>query len=163
MSIAFLEGAEYDYEAKRRPSRQDLEQRIAELTAALADAQAYNATLVNDLAKVQRRVNELESNFAAANEALRLAAERVADVEAMYEFEATHNGLRMIEIGGLKKRIAELEAENGSLQESLDGKGRGMWEVIDIKDRALEEYAQIVAELKTQLADGRTYAEGCKP
>lgn len=114
MSIAFLEGAEYDYEAKRRPSRQDLEQRIAELTAALADAQAYNATLVNDLAKVQRRVNELE-------------------------------------------------AENGSLQESLDGKGRGMWEVIDMKDRALEEYAQIVAELKTQLADGRTYAEGCKP
>lgn len=112
MSIAFLEGAEYDYEAKRRPSRQDLEQRIAELTAALADAQAYNATLVNDLAKVQRRVNELESNFAAAND---------------------------------------------------DGKGRGMWEVIDMKDRALEEYAQIVAELKTQLADGRTYAEGCKP
>jgi len=86
VSIAFLEGAEYDYEAKRRPSRQDLEQ-----------------------------------------------------------------------------RIAELAAENGSLQESLDGKGRGMWEVIDMKDRALEEYAQIVAELKTQLADGRTYAEGCKP
>lgn len=105
-----------------------------------------------------KRINELESNFAAANEALRLAAERVADVEAMYEFEATHNGLRMIEIGGLKKRIAELEAENGSLQESLDGKGRGMWEVIDMKDRALEEYAQIVAELKAQIDE----YEGCK-
>lgn len=124
------------------------------------------AALRNQIATQAAQIRQLEAQLAATlttNEALRLAAERVADVEAMYEFEATHNGLRMIEIGGLKKRIAELEAENGSLQESLDGKGRGMWEVIDMKDRALEEYAQIVAELKTQLADGRTYAEGCKP
>lgn len=139
MSIAFLEGAEYDYEAKRQPSRQDLEQRIAELTAALTDAHAYNATLVNDLAKAQRRVNELESNFAAANEALRLAAERVADVEAMYEFEATHNGLRMIEIGGLKKRIAELE------------------QTILYLTAQCQEY---VEQLQS---DGKTYSEGCKP
>lgn len=74
------------------------------------------------------------------------------------------------EIARKDKRIAELEAENESLQESLDGKGLGMWEVVAMKDRALEEYAQIVAELKAaaesrtySVVDGRTYSEGCTP
>ena len=67
------------------------------------------------------------------------------------------------EIATKDRHITELEAENESLQESLDGKGMGMWEVVAMKDRALEEYAQIVAELKTQLADGRTYSKGCTP
>lgn len=53
MSIAFLEGAEYDYEAKRRPSRQDLEQRIAELTAALADSHERNRQLAAEVARLQ--------------------------------------------------------------------------------------------------------------
>lgn len=67
------------------------------------------------------------------------------------------------EIATKDKRIKELEAENESLQESLDGKGMGMWEVVAMKDRALGEYAQIVADLKAQIADGRTYSEGCQP
>lgn len=39
------------------------EQRIAELTAAMADTQAYNATLVNDMAKAQKRIGELEQTI----------------------------------------------------------------------------------------------------
>jgi len=57
------------------------------------------------------------------------------------------------------QRIAELESENEALQESLDGKGLGMWELVAMKDRALEEYEQIVAELKVQIEE----YEGCKP
>lgn len=82
--------------------------------ALLADKLQAGAYHDKDTALIMERqaarIAELESNFAAANEALRMAAERVADIECMYQHEATHNGLRMIEIGGLKKRIAELEA-----------------------------------------------------
>lgn len=67
-------------------------------------------------------------------------------------------GLRN-ELHAKDKRIADLEYENEALQESLDGKGRGMWELVAMKDRALEEYEQIVAELKAQIDK----YEGCKP
>lgn len=55
------------------------------------------------------------------------------------------------------ERIAELTeerealiAENEALQESLDSGGLGMWELVAMKDRAIGEYAQIVAELKAE-------------
>jgi septal ring factor EnvC (AmiA/AmiB activator) len=79
VSIAFLEGAEYDYEAKRRPSRQDLEQRIAELTAALADSQAYNQHLVGQLAKKQNENNQLQ-------ERLEAAMARIKELETQVQF-----------------------------------------------------------------------------
>ena len=66
-------------------------------------------------------------------------------------------GLRN-EIATKDKRIAELEAENEQLQESLDDRGIFVWKLVAMKDRALAEYEQIVAELKAQIDE----YEGCK-
>ena len=111
---------------------------LAECEAALREQKAANKRLSAELVAKAARIAELELQVQTLAEEKHNQLERVADIEAMYKFEATHNGMRMIEIGELKKRVAELEAQVANLT----------------------AYAQAVTARGN---DGVLYADGCKP